>query len=228
MIEIYADTANLESLKQAKANPLVKGFTTNPTLMASAGISDYEDFAHRAIDIVEGLPISFEVFSDDLQEMERQARKIASWGSNINVKIPITNTKGQSCAPLVRKLADSGIRCNVTAIFTQQQIDAVMAEINHNDYVILSIFAGRIADTSISPNTLFSQNRHIRNAILLWASPREVFNIVQADAAGAHIITVSPDLLKKHTEFYHKNLVEYSLDTVKMFYNDAKKSGFTL
>lgn len=230
MIEIYADTADLIGIRDAKANPVVNGFTTNPTLMAKAGVKNYEEFAKDALQIVEGLPISFEVFSDDFDDMERQARKIASWGSNVNVKIPVTNTKGESAAPLVRRLSDSGILCNVTAIFTEEQVIEILKHINRNDAVILSIFAGRIADTSIDPIRVINHMmpQYSGKAKFLWASAREVLNVYHADTCNCDIITLSPELLKKYTELMNKDHDEYSLETVKMFYNDAQKSGFVL
>lgn len=211
-------------MREGRKNPLVKGFTTNPTILANAGVKDYETFAKDALQIVEGLPISFEVFSDEWDEMERQARKIASWGSNVNVKIPVTNTRGESAAPLVRKLSDIGIVCNVTAVMTQEQIECFI-----DMSVIISVFAGRIADTGIDPIFLDGAGRQVNGKPkFLWASPREVLNIYQADKACYDIITVTPDLLKKYEQLKGKDLTEFSLDTVKMFYNDAAKAGYEL
>ena len=230
-INIYADGADLESIKQSKKNPLVKGFTTNPTLMRQAGVKDYETFAKAALEVVEGAPLSLEVFSDDFVEMEWQARKIASWGKNVNVKIPVTNTKGESAAKLVKSLSDDGIICNVTAIFTLEQTQEIVDALNANTGAIISIFAGRIADTGLDPIPLMRDAAKICAAKpksqLLWASPREVLNVVQADETGCKIITVTPDLLKKVSSF-GKDLTQFSRETVQMFYNDAKASGYAL
>lgn len=230
MIDIYIDTASLDDLRLAVKNPLVKGATTNPTLMRKYGVTDYEKFSREAIEIMNGLPISLEVFSDDFLQMEEQARKIASWGSNVNVKIPVTNTKGESAAPLVRRLSDSGIVCNVTAIFTVEQIGKIDAVINRNDPIIYSVFAGRIADTGVDPYGVTTGKFYYRGekSKLLWASCREVLNIYQAEKNGCDIITITPDLLKKYEQLKGKDLIEFSLDTVKLFYNDAVKAGYTL
>ncbi len=230
MTDIYLDCANLEQMREGRKNPLVRGFTTNPTLMRQAGVTDYEAFAKEALQIVEGLPISFEVFSDKWDEMERQARKIASWGSNVNVKIPVTNTKGESAAPLVKRLSNDGIVCNVTAVFTNQQVAEIMDAIFPSQDAIISIFAGRIADTGVEPRLqsaicLVEDNSYVK---ILWASCREVLNIYQAEEQGCHIITVTPDLLAKYEKFKGKDLAEFSLDTVKMFYNDAQKAEYNL
>lgn len=227
MIDIYLDCADLDGIRAGRANPLVKGFTTNPSLLRAAGVTDYEAFAKDALQIVDGLPISFEVFADDMPEMERQARKIASWGSNVNVKIPVTNTKGESMAPLVRKLLDSGIMCNVTAVFTMQQISSIVNFVNPEKIpVILSMFCGRIADSGIEPPVI--QTPRSSTIKFLWASSREVLNIYQALKYNYDIITVTPDLLAKYEKLKGKDLNEFSLDTVKMFYNDAQKAGYVL
>lgn len=229
MIDIYLDGADLNAMRDGRKNPLVKGFTTNPSLCRASSITDYESFCKEALEIADGLPISFEVFSDEWDEMERQARKIASWGSNVNVKIPVTNTKGESAALLVRKLSDGGILCNVTGVFTNLQVHDILSTINRNDSVIISVFCGRISDTSVEPcnfiSTLYFGNTTIK---YLWASCREVLNIYHAEKSGFHIITVPPDMLKKYETLKGKDLTEYSLDTVKMFYNDAQKAGYTL
>jgi transaldolase len=230
-LSIYADGADLESIKQSKKNPLIKGFTTNPTLMRQAGVTDYEAFAKEALKIVDGAPLSLEVFSDDLAEMELQARLIASWGKNVNVKIPITNTRGESTAKLVKALSDDGIICNITALFTLAQVRTIVDALNPNCEAIISVFAGRVADTGIDPMPLMREAVAIARAKpkakLLWASPREALNIVQAEQTGCHIITVTADLIKKIASF-NKDQDQFSLETVKMFYNDAKSSGFTL
>ena len=230
-IKIFADGASLDGIRKAKKNPLIKGFTTNPTLIRVSGITDYKKFALEALEIIEGSPISFEVFSDDLDEMYNQAKKISSWGRNISVKIPITNTKGQSTASLVKSLNEEKIVCNVTAMFTLKQVEDICSVINLDTEVILSIFAGRIADTGLDPIPIMkevvkyvSSNKNIK---ILWASPREALNIVQANEVGCSIITVTEDLLKK-TSSFNKNLDKFSIETVAMFYNDAKKSGFDI
>jgi len=230
MIDIFLDCADLNQMREAVKNPLVKGVTTNPSLMRAAGVTDYEAFAKEALGIVGELPISFEVFSDEWDEMERQARKIASWGKNVNVKIPITNTKGESAAPLVRRLSDSGVLCNVTAVFTAEQVSKILKEVNRNDNIIISYFAGRVSDSSSDPglflrDTVGYWNNKVR---FLWASTREVFSITKADCFGFNIITVTPEILKKYEMLKDKNLTEFSLETVQMFYNDAQKAGYTL
>lgn len=230
-VDIYADGADLDSIRQSKKIPFIKGFTTNPTLMRQAGVTDYEAFAKDALEIVEGAPLSLEVFSDDFEEMERQARKIASWGPNVNVKIPITNTKGKSASHLVKSLSDDGIICNVTAIFTLDQVQEIVDVLNPNCAAIISVFAGRIADTGMDPVPLMREACEIAKAkpksSVLWASPREVLNIVQAHDTGCKIITVTLSLLKKVASF-GKDLNEFSIETVQMFYDDARASGYSL
>lgn len=227
MTDIYLDGADLNLMRAWRKNPLVRGFTTNPSICFAAGIADYKKFCYQAIEIAEGLPISFEVFSDEWDDMERQARKIASWGSNVNVKIPVTNTKGESAVPLVKKLSDDGITCNVTAVFTEAQVEEISKSMKDG---IISIFAGRIADAggdaeSVIANAVIDTDPPVK---ILWASCREVFNIYQAKMHGCHIITVTPDILKKYEQLKDKDMTEFSLDTVKMFYQDAKKAGYTL
>lgn len=230
-VAVFGDGANRETILKRYQQGFVKGFTTNPTLMAKAGIQDYEKFARSVLTDMKDLPISFEVFSDEFDEMEEQAALIATWGANINVKIPITNTRGESSLPLIRRLFDQGIKLNVTAILTQAQIDGLRAIMKPQDDVIVSIFAGRIADTGIDPVPVMSKAvkdyTPFPKAKILWASPRETLNIYQADACGCHIITATDDLIEK-LSLHGKDLAEYSLDTVKMFYNDAKKAGFVL
>lgn len=230
-VHIYADGADINSIRQSKKNPLIKGFTTNPTLMRQAGVTDYEAFAKEALSVVEGAPLSLEVFSDDVAEMEVQARQIASWGANVNVKIPVTNTKGQSTAKLVKALSDDGIICNITAIFTLEQVKEILDALNPECEAIISIFAGRIADTGVDPMPLMKEAVQMAKAKpkakVLWASPREALNIVQANQVGCHIITVTPDLLKKVASF-NKDLGQFSLETVKMFYTDATASGYEI
>jgi len=231
MISVFADGANRDDMLKRHKEGFIKGFTTNPTLMAKAGLNDYEAFARSVLDVIKEAPISFEVFSDDAREMGRQARKIRGWGKNVNVKIPITNTQGISMLPLIRELLDEGTKINVTAILADGQIAGLKDILKPQDDVIVSIFAGRIADTGVDPIPMMSKAveryRGLPKAKILWASPREVLNIYQAQEAGCHIITATDDLITK-LNLHGKPLDEYSLDTVKMFYNDAKKAGFQL
>ena len=230
-IKIFADGADIKSMVEQYKSGLVKGFTTNPTLMKKNGISEYESFAKEVLKNIPDMPISFEVFSDEFNEMERQAKKIASWGSNITVKIPITNTKGQSSIPLVKKLSADGLSLNITAILTVEQVRAVQEALNPKVYNIVSVFAGRIADTGRDPMPYMIECAKILkplpNTDLLWASSRELLNIFQAEACDCQIITVTGDILKKFSGV-NKDLTELSLDTVKMFYNDACQAGFKL
>ena len=210
---------------------IIKGLTTNPTLMKKAGIKDYESFAKDILTTINDKPISFEVFSDELYEMEIQAKKIAEWGENVYVKIPITNTKGQSTYDLINKLSSNNVKVNVTALMTINQVENVVKNLNPNVNSYVSVFAGRIADTGIDPVPLMSSAVKALKvnplAELIWASPRELFNIFQADQIGCHVITATNDILKK-LEIVGYNLENYSLDTVKMFYNDAKEAGYKL
>lgn len=230
-IKIFADGAEKASILELYQKPFIKGFTTNPTLMRKAGISDYAGFAKDILATIQDKPISFEVFSDDFAEMEKQARIIAVWGPNVYVKIPITNTKKESSAPLIKKLAAEGIKLNVTAILTLDQVREVAEALAAGVPAIVSVFAGRIADTGVDPVPLMRDAKLALSAgsawELLWASPRELLNIYQADAIGADIITVTPDILKK-TEKVGYDLGELSLDTVKMFYDDGQKAGYVL
>ncbi len=230
-IAVFADGANKADMIARYKEGFVRGFTTNPTLMAKAGITDYQEFAKSVLQDIKDLPISFEVFSDDFKDMEAQALKIASWGSNVNVKIPITNTKKESSIPLIARLLAKGLKLNVTAILTQSQIHALREVLTPKDDVIVSIFAGRIADTGVDPVPMMRDAVKVYAdlplAKVLWASPREVLNIYQAEQVGCHIITVTNDLISK-LKLKNKNLEEYSLETVKMFYNDATSAGFTL
>lgn len=230
-IHLYADGADVRDMVSARAAGIVKGFTTNPTLMRKSGISDYEVFAREALQAVAGMPISFEVFADEFDEMERQARLIATWGESVFVKIPITNTRGESAIPLIKRLAKGGVKLNVTAILTLQQVQDVVEALDASVAAIVSVFAGRIADTGRDPVPLMREARAIVDrkpkAQLLWASPRELLNIFQADECGCHIITVTPEILKK-LAMVGKSLDELSLDTVKMFYQDAAAAGFRL
>lgn len=230
-IKLFQDGADVDAIVKAARAKIVKGFTTNPTLMRKAGITDYKAFALKLIDAVPDMPISFEVFSDDLETMEREAREIASWGGDTYVKIPITNTKGVSAGPLIRKLSSEGFSLNVTAILTLDQVDVVARNADPKSRTIVSVFAGRIADTGVDPVPLMREALQrlegLPKAELLWASPRELLNLVQADQCGCHIITATPDILAK-LSLIGKDLTEYSLETVKMFYNDARAAGFKL
>jgi len=230
-IKLFADGANIEDIKNLNSNPLIKGFTTNPTLMKKSGITDYEKFSREVIDIVNPKSISLEVFADEIEEMEMQARKIAQWGNNVYVKIPIQNTKGISTSDLVSKLSKDGIKINVTAIFTLDQINDLFKKVDKKTEIIFSIFAGRIADAGIDPEEIIKKSVEIckdyKNIEILWASPREVFNIVQAEKCGVHILTATKDILNK-TKSFGKNLDKFSLETVEMFYNDAKESKFQI
>jgi transaldolase len=229
-IEIYSDGSDKNEMISAyESNKLVSGFTTNPTLMRKSGVVNYIEFMKDITSTIKDLPISFEVFADDIEEMEKQAITIASYGPNIYVKIPVTNTEGKSTKHLVKKLLNMGIKVNVTAVFTKKQIKELKSYLDSPTQVILSIFAGRIADTGIDPKPIVKYALKISpsNVKILWASPREVFNIYEADKLGCHIITVTPDLINK-LSLNGKNLNDYSLDTVKMFYNDAKKSNYII
>ncbi|HEX9986705.1 MAG TPA: transaldolase [Thermoanaerobaculia bacterium] len=230
-IHLYSDGADVRDMQAAVAAGLVKGFTTNPTLMRKCGITDYEAFAREALTAVSGMPISFEVFADEFDEMERQAKLIATWGDAVYVKIPITNTKGESAVPLIRRLSAAGVKLNITAILTLDQVRAVVDALDPQTPAIVSVFAGRIADTGRDPMPIMRQSLEIMRtrpkAELLWASPRELLNIIQADECGCHIITATPEILKK-LSMVGKPLDELSLETVKMFYNDATAAGFKL
>jgi transaldolase len=230
-VKIFADGAEKNEMLELAKNPLIEGFTTNPTLMRKAGITDYRKFAREVLDEIKNKPISFEVLSDEFNEMERQAKEIASWGDNVYVKIPVTNTKGESSVNLIEKLSASGVKVNVTAIMTVEQLKIVMPALSRGSAGYVSIFAGRIADSGRDPVPIMREAldylKAYPNIKLIWASPREIFNIIQADAIGCHIITVTNDLLKK-LHLIGKDLNEFSLDTVKMFYEDAKRAGFSL
>ena len=230
-IKIFADGADLEGLRAVAADPLISGFTTNPTLMRKAGIADYEAFAREALRIVGDRPISFEVFADEFDEMEGQAREIASWGRNVYVKIPVTNTKGRFAGQLIRRLTGAGVKVNVTAVFTPEQIKAIVEHLADETPAIVSVFAGRIADTGVDPVPILRESLKIMQAKpraeLLWASPREVLNIIQANEAGCHIITATNDILKK-LPLLGKDHDAYSLETVEMFYKDARAAGYTI
>jgi transaldolase len=230
-IKIFADGADFQHIIELYKNPKVKGFTTNPSLMRKAGVTDYEDFARRVLAAIPDRPVSFEVFADDIPGMIEQGRLIASWGKNVNVKIPVTNTERVFCGPVIKTLSGAGIVVNVTALMTSQQVEAVAACLNPNVPAIISVFAGRIADTGRDPIPLMQEClkalRGYPKAQLLWASPRELLNIFQADEIGCHVITVTGDMLAK-LSLVGKDLDEYSLETVKMFRRDAVAAGFAI
>jgi len=230
-IKLFADGAEIDGMLALARSGKVKGITTNPTLMRKAGISDYPGFAAQVLSQIKDLPISFEVFSDDLAGMEREAKAIAAWGQNVYVKIPVSNTQGQSTAALVSSLAGAGVKLNVTAILTQRQVEEVCAALKPGVPSIVSVFAGRIADTGVDPEPLMREAlkacRGVAGAELLWASTRELYNLFQAQRCGCDIITVTHDILKK-LDMVGKDLGELSLDTVKMFRNDAVAAGFKI
>lgn len=230
-IKIFADGADIAGIKEMQTNPLIRGFTTNPTLMRKAGVTDYKAFALSVLEVVRDKPVSFEVFADDLATMEAQALEIARWAPNVNVKIPITNTKGESTASLVGRLSARGVQVNVTAMFTVKHVKDIVATLDAETPAILSIFAGRIADTGVDPVPLMQEAVAIAKirpkAEVLWASPRELLNIFHADGAGCHIITVTNDLIKK-LNGVGKDLDVFSLETVEMFYRDAKAANYMI
>ena len=230
-VKIFADGADLKGIVAMTKNPLVKGFTTNPTLMRKAGVADYQAFAREVLAVVKDRPISFEVFADDFNSMIRQGREIASWGSNVNVKVPVTNTKGEFAGAAIRALSAEGVVLNVTAIMTQDQVRAVAEALDPSASAIVSVFAGRVADTGIDPVPHMRACKQILairpKAELLWASPRELLNIFQADEVGCHIITATNDVIDK-LALVGKDLVEYSRETVQMFFRDATASGFQI
>lgn len=230
-IKIFADGAEKASMLELARQPFIKGFTTNPTLMRKAGVTDYAAFAKEVLTEIKDKPVSFEVFSDDFNEMERQARIIASWAPNVYVKIPITNTKRESSFDLVKKLAVGGIKINSTAILTVPQVRRISQALSPNVPAIISVFAGRIADTGVDPLLVMREAKQVlapyKNYELLWASPRQLLDIYKAEEAGCEIITVTSDILKKLDKIGYDN-DELSLDTVKMFYDDGQKVGYTL
>jgi transaldolase len=231
-VKLYADGADEAGILSLNQNPLIQGMTTNPTLMRKAGVKDYETFAKEVLRSVTAKPISFEVFSDEFAEMKRQGLKINGWAKNVYVKIPITNSRGESSLPLIKELAGAGVRLNVTAILTVEQVKGVAAALNPQAPAVVSIFAGRIADTGVDPVAIMTESRKVLaglpHAELLWASVREVLNIFQADACGCHIVTVPHDILGKAQKMVGTDLGALSLDTVKMFAQDAAAAGFTL
>jgi transaldolase len=230
-VKIFADGADKTGMLEMYAKPFIHGLTTNPTLMKKAGVRDYRAFCKDILNTITDKPLSFEVFSDDFSEMERQALEIASWGKNVYVKIPVTNTKQQPCYELVQKLSTQGVKVNVTAIMTLSQVRDVVSALNPKVPSYVSVFAGRIADTGHDPLPLMAASVEILKlapaAELIWASPRELLNIYHADQIGCHVITVTNDILKK-IELIDYDLDAYSLDTVKMFYADALAANFSL
>ncbi len=230
-VQIFADGADKAGMLEMYGKPYIKGFTTNPTLMRKAGITSYEAFARDIIEAIPDRPISFEVFADEFAEMERQARLIATWGRHVSVKIPITNTRRESAVPLVHKLSRDGIALNVTALFTLDQVQAVVDAVQGAAPCYISVFAGRVADTGVDPVPLMAEAvarlQAAPNTQLIWASPRELLNIFQADEIGCHVITVTNDILGK-LKLVGKDLATYSLETVKMFYDDGKAAGYVL
>lgn len=230
-VKLFADGADLQGMLDMNSMPYIKGLTTNPTLMRKAGITNYKQFATEVLSKIKVKPISFEVFSDDLQEMKRQALEIASWGENVYVKIPVTNTAGIPTSPVITFLGKEGVKVNVTALMTVEQVQSIANALDTSTPSYVSIFAGRIADTGRDPEPIMREAlkllKHLENTELIWASPRELLNVLQADNIGCHIITATTDILKKLT-LLDKNLDEYSIETVQMFYNDANDLGYEL
>jgi transaldolase len=231
-IKIFADGADRDGIAALYAKPYIKGLTTNPTLMRKAGVADYEKFAREVLDVVKEKPISFEVFSDEFPEMRRQALRIGKWQENVYVKIPITNTRGDSALPLIDELSAEGVKLNVTAILTPEQVRGVAQAVKRDLPCVVSVFAGRVADTGVDPMPIMKESlqmlRELPKAELLWASVREVLNIFQAAQCGCHIVTVTHDILDKMVKLGGMDLTELSLDTVRMFHRDAGAAGFKL
>jgi transaldolase len=230
-IKIFADGADFDGIVKMYGNPVIKGFTTNPTLMRKAGIADYEAFARKVLKAIPDRPVSFEVFADEFDEMEEQGRAIASWGRNVNVKVPVMNTRGEFAGRVIRRLSSAGVALNVTAVFTLEQVRNIIDCLDNNTPAIVSIFAGRIADTGIDPVPLMAEAVELLKAKpkaeLIWASPRELLNVFQANDIGCHIITVTNDILAK-LSLVGKNQDDYSLETVQMFYRDASAAGYSI
>jgi len=229
-VKIFADGADRSTIAALAANPVVSGFTTNPTLMRAAGVDDYEAFARDVVELVPELPVSLEVFSDDFDEIAQQARTIAGWGENVFVKIPVTNTRGESSADVVRRLVAEGVKLNVTALATVRQVEEIAAAMTGSAGFV-SVFAGRIADTGLDPSPIMAEAVAVLRAEpqlqLIWASPRELLNIIQADAVGCHVITVTQQLLAK-LSWLGRDLDDVSLDTVRMFHEDARAANYKL
>lgn len=230
-ISLFSDGADLAGILEMYANPWIRGFTTNPTLMRKAGVREYEAFARSLLRAVPDRPISLEVFADDEDEMEMQALTIATWGANVNVKIPVTNRCGEFMGPLIRRLSEAGVALNVTAILTLRQVEQVVEALAPETWAIVSVFAGRIADTGVDPVPLMAEAKRILRwrprAQLLWASPRELLNVFQAEEAGCDIITVAPEILRK-LNLVGKDLSVYSLETVEMFHRDARAAAYRI
>ena len=230
-VKLFADGADIDSILTLYKDPNIKGFTTNPTLMNKVGIKDYEKFAKQMLEVIPDRPVSFEVFADDLTDMLAQAKVIASWGSNVNVKIPVTNTKGLFTGPIIKELSQAGVQLNITAVFTPLQVKSIAENLSYDTAGIVSVFAGRIADTCLDPVPIMRECveilKDLPKAELLWASPREVLNVIQADEVGCHIITATPSILGK-LKLLGKDLSEYSLETVQMFYDDAQAAGYSI
>lgn len=230
-VKVFADGADLDGILALAGDERIAGFTTNPTLMWKAGLTDYADFAQRLLERITAHPISFEVFADDAEEMRRQAHKIAAWGTNVYVKIPISTTTGESMAPLVRELSESGVQVNVTAVFTTAQVELITEAVTNGAPSYISVFAGRIADAGVDPVPIMRRAVDIMvsapRSELIWASPREILNVVQADQVGCHVITMTHDLLAKLGTL-GKDLDQFSLETVQMFRSDAVAAGFRL
>jgi transaldolase len=230
-VKLFADGAEIAVIRKMAANPLIKGFTTNPTLMKKAGIADYESFAREVVGVVPDRPISFEVFSDDFAEMAAQARRIAAWGTNVFVKIPVTNTRGDFAGQLITDLVRDGVQLNVTALMTVEQVERVAACLSPTVASFVSVFAGRIADTGRDPMPIMARSvsalSSLSAAELIWASPRELLNVFQADAVGCQVITATADVLGK-LALVGKDLEHFSLETVQMFRQDAVSAGFSI
>ncbi|SVC18122.1 uncharacterized protein METZ01_LOCUS270976 [marine metagenome] len=230
-VKLFADGADKEGMLEMNANPIISGFTTNPTLMKVAGVDNYKSFAKEILTHIDDKPISFEVFSDDFDEMEKQAFEIASWAPNVNVKIPITNTKAESSIDLIKHISERGVSVNVTAMMTVDQVKSVLPGLSKGPNGYVSVFAGRIADAGKDPLPVMSEVVNIledyQNIELIWASPRELYNVVQADSIGCHIITATNNILKKLPTL-GKDLEQFSLETVKMFFDDATQAGYSI
>ena len=230
-VKVFADGADISEISRLAADPLIRGFTTNPTLMRASGIRDYEAFAKEVVSVIPNHSLSLEVFSDEFDEMERQARDIAAWGKNVFVKIPVTNTRAEPSTPLIRRLAQAGIQLNITAMLTLEQVREVSKALAGGPASYISLFAGRVADTGVDPLPMMTEALQIMRPHpqqqLIWASPRELLNVIQADQIGCHVITVTNDILKK-LNLLGKDLTEYSLETVNMFESDARAAGYKL
>jgi transaldolase len=230
-IKIFADGADINGMLEMYSAGFISGFTTNPTLMKKAGVTSYEQFALEAVKAIPDLPLSFEVFADELENMEREARKIGSWADNVYIKIPVTNTRGESSAPLIKRLSAEGFKLNITAILTLEQVEGVLRNLSPGVGAYISVFAGRIADTGIDPVSIMKETAKMCKAVAkaesLWASTRELLNIFQAQDCGVDIITVTNDILKR-LQNVGKDLTQFSLETVQMFYNDARSLGFKI